>query len=402
MNFYADPLLYSPDRLLRRKAHLELDARLSGMQSEQDSAFEKLLDLRRQLAGKAGRVSFTSLAWQRLQRFDYQPAQLEELKAAVRRYIVPLTRQIRALQQQRLEVEHLAWYDLPCLLAEANQLPPVSDELLLAAGDAVLNELSGTKNNLLAQMAGLGYLEFSSLPVWQNELKIIPLQEPAQPYVAVSVIPASSKVENLLLAAGRTYAARCAQKKQQLFEYQQPAPEMELFFGLALNYLAMDYLKGLFGPSHDDYCLVQLTKALLEMPLACLVDDFENRIYERPQLTASQCNEIWQSLAAVYLPDYDYEQMPYFTSGRGWQAEPAIWLAPHSSINQLTARLMALELWRTGRQEPQKAWQIYNELCQQGGSGLTLTLISQAGLDSPLAVDTLKRIAYAVCDSLAL
>ena len=95
MDFIPDADLYSQDRLLRRKAHLELDELYLAVQDEQDRSFEKLASLRGQMADQAGLDSFSQLATLRLGRLDYTQVQRDPVKEAVRRYIVPLARQVR-------------------------------------------------------------------------------------------------------------------------------------------------------------------------------------------------------------------------------------------------------------------------------------------------------------------
>ena len=138
------------------------------------------------------------------------------------------------------------------------------------------------------------------------------------------------------------------------------------------------------------------------MQFDCLVDDLEPRIYQKKDLTARERSALWQELEQLYLPDLDYEQAPCFTEGRGWQLQRQIWQAPHSQINRTLSLLNALDLWRVAQSNPSAAWRRYDRLLALGGSDTTPALLQQAGLSSPFDPDTIKKVAYAVCDRLAL
>jgi M3 family oligoendopeptidase len=395
-----DPTLEDPDRLLRRQAHLALDAHLSGLSGQLDELFVQLVHCRKQLATKLGFASFSDLACRRLERFDYGREQLETVRSAVLRYIVPLTREVRHLQRRRLKVEHLAWYDLPCLLPESNQQLLMGDGELVSLVDDVLVKLCGQSPSVVRQMHDGGYLTVETGKPGQSGL-LCTLLPQTFPHLVIPFTKTGRDAAMLLQTSGLACALTRCKEPLDILEYL-PAPEIRLLAGHAMGYLAMPHLEPAFGTGHDDYVLLQLTEALLAMPQDCLVDEFEHKIYETGDLDAGQMNQLWQELERKYVPDLDYEQAPFFTSGRGWQAQPQLWQAPHSRINRVLAQLTALDLWRVSQSNPAAAWRHYDKLCTLGGSDETLGLLQQAGLASPFDPDSIKKAAYAVCDTLAL
>ncbi|MDW7656565.1 MAG: hypothetical protein SCM11_05245 [Bacillota bacterium] len=399
LDLKPDQSLQDPDRLLRRQAHLAQDAHLSGLSGQLDDQFAQLILCRKQIAARLGFASFSDLAYRRLERFDYGREHLETVRSTVLRYIVPLTREVRHLQRRRLKVEHLAWYDLPCLLPEGKPQLQVDDGALIRLIDDILTKLSGQSPSVVRQMQDGGYLIFETEKSARNGYAFTVLPQ-ALPHLVVPLDRSGRDAAMLLQAAGVAYALEC-NVTQAILEYL-PAPEIQLFTGYAMVYLAMPFLEPAFGTGHDDYVLLRLTEALLAMPYDCMVDDFEHRIYDKGDLSTDQLNKIWQELERLYIPDLDYEQAPYFTSGRGWQTEPHLWHAPHSRINRVLSQLTALDLWRVSRNNPAAAWRRYDKLCTLGGSDAMPGLLQQAGLASPFDPDTIKKAAYAVCDNLAL
>jgi M3 family oligoendopeptidase len=400
LNLEPDQTLADPDRLLRRQAHLALDAHLNGLSGQLDELFVQLVHCRKQLAAKLGFAGFSDLAYRRLERFDYGREQLETVRSAVLRYIVPLTREVRHLQRRRLKVEHLAWYDLPCLLPESKQQLLMDDRELVSLADDVLVKLSGQSPSVVRQMRDGGYLTVETGKQARSGFACTLLPQ-AFPYLVMPFTKTGHDAAMLLQATGLAYALTRYKESQDILEYF-PAPEIRLLAGHAMGYLAMTRLEPAFGTGHDDYILLQLTEALLAIPHDCLIDEFEHRIYEMDDVNAGQLNKLWQELERKYVPDLDYEQAPFFTSGRGWQAQPQLWQAPHSRINRVLAQLTALDLWRVSQSNPAAAWRHYDKLCTLGGSDATLGLLQQAGLASPFDPDSIKKVAYAVCDTLAL
>jgi oligoendopeptidase F len=145
-----------------------------------------------------------------------------------------------------------------------------------------------------------------------------------------------------------------------------------------------------------------MTEAMLFIPYGCLVDEFQHRVYDQPDLPMGRRHAIWRELEQIYLPDLDYAGEPYYQEGCSWQKKEHIFAAPFYYIDYVIAQIAALELWQLARRSPAQAWQSYDALCGMGGRDTFCGLLNKAGLATPFDTGTIKKIAYAVADFLDL
>ena len=206
----------------------------------------------------------------------------------------------------------------------------------------------------------------------------------------------------LMHECGHAYAALRSFKHTDLLEYHQPTLETCEIHSTALEYLSYPHLDAFFGPAGQEAALLHMTESLLFLPYGCMVDEFQHRIYDEPTLTPADRNQVWLELEHRYQPDLDYDGAPFFSEGRAWQKKEHIFNSPFYYIDYVLAQLTALDIWSTSRKHPDRAWKKYDALCEAGGHGTFLELLEKAGLASPFEPDTIKRLAYAVCDFLAL
>lgn len=397
-----DPDLQSAERDVRRRAHEALAAALQEQAEPLDRLFDELVQVRHGISHKLGFTHFTELGYRRMERFDYGREQVEDLRRNILRYIVPLTREIRRLQRRRLKLDHLFYYDLPCLFPDGNPpLLPGADGLADATG-RVLAKLTGQSPSFLQPLLDGGYLDLPARPDKAQGGYCETIHTAGAPFILMNAGGTAQDASVLLHEAGHAYASLSSLKNADWLEYHQPTLETCEIHSTTLEYLAYPHMAAFFGPAAQDYTLMHLTETLLFLPYGCMVDEFQHRIYDEPGLTAAQRNQVWSALEKQYQPDLDYGGAPFFAAGRAWQRKEHIYVAPFYYIDYVLAQLAALELWQVAGKEPAKAWRQYERLCSLGGHGTFLELLGQSDLDSPFDPDVIKRLAYTVCSYLSL
>ncbi|MEA4890234.1 MAG: M3 family oligoendopeptidase [Clostridiaceae bacterium] len=397
-----EPYLESPDRMVRQSAHLAMAQALQTQSGALDQLFDQLSSVRQSISRKLGFTHFTDLGYRRMERFDYRRDQIEHLRENILRYIVPVTQEIRRLQKRRLKLDRLYYYDLPCLFPEGNPKLQIRPEDLAPAAGRVMSRLTGQDPSFLQIMVDGGYLDVAARPEKVQGGYCETLYEPAMPFILLNAAGTAQDVSTLVHETGHAYAALCSLKDQKLLEYHHPTLETCEIHSTAMEYLTYPYMDVFFGAAAPAYRQMHLTQALLFLPYGCLVDEFQHRIYDEPQLSAAGRNQIWLELEKKYQPDLDYEQAPFFSEGRAWQKKEHVYTSPFYYIDYVLAQLAALDLWRTARSDAPAAWAKYDRLCGLGGTDTFLHLLQQAGLPSPFDTGTIKRLAYAVCDELSL
>ncbi len=397
-----EPLQQSPDRQVRVKTFVAYGNWLESQKKDLDQLFDQLVATRTKISRKLGCSSFTELGYKRLERFDYQRSQVEELRQAVIRYIVPLTQEIRRLQRRRLGVDHLYFYDWPCLFPAGNPQMLIPFSKLPDQLDQALSTLTKTEPSFFRTLIAGGYLDLASRANKTPGGYCSTVINAGLPFILMNASGTAQDVSVLLHEAGHAYASMRSMADPTLLEYHQPTLETCEIHSTALEFLSYPLMERFFGPDAGNYALMHMTEALLFIPYGCLVDEFQHIIYDQPKLLPEQRHEIWRNLEKIYLPDLDYDQEPFHASGGGWQKKEHIFVSPFYYIDYVLAQIVALDLWQLSRKTPDKAWRSYDKLCGLGGRDTFLQLLKKAGLDSPFDMGTIKRVAFAACSFLDL
>lgn len=397
-----EPLQESPDRLIRKKAH-EAQADWLDKQSEElDQLFEQLVSVRTRISRKLGYATFTELGYKRMERFDYKRSQVESLRQSVVRYIVPITREIRHLQRRRLNLEHLKYYDLPCLFPSGNPTLVIPPEELPLQAELALGKITRQEPSFFKSMIDGGFLDLESRANKAPGGYCSTVFSAGMPFILMNANGTAQDAATLLHEAGHAYASHRSLADLNLLEYHSPTLETCEIHSTALEYLSYPQMDRFFGVEAENYTMMHMTEALLFIPYGCMVDEFQHIIYDQPRLTPAERHQVWRDLENTYMPDLDYGQEPFYVKGGAWQKKGHIYVAPFYYIDYVLAQLVALDLWQLSRKSPDKAWRRYDKLCSLGGRETFLKLLAGAELESPFESGLIKRLAYAACDFLDL
>lgn len=393
--------LRHPDRDLRRQAHLVWAEAASESAGERSELFDRLNSCRRKLAAQLGFASFAELAACRLERFDLSTNDAAALNATISRYFLPISAEIRRLQRRRLGLESLAWYDLPCLLPQTEPDPIAGTPTDMAAAvDRIWSDAAERDEPILGELERDGCLDLEPRTDKEQGSLCLRIDGLPGPFIRMQVFDDGESAWDLLSQSAVAWSMRRNDAGTDRLipsrgEFTLPRVRAE-----AISLMAARHLDRLFGDAAGDAAALHLTRMLLELPVACQVDAFESRMHAPATEEGRSADRIWQELERRYRPELDWQNAPWLSEGGAWQLETGIFDAPFRRFDQLLATLCALDLWSVSRKTPQKGWRQFLTLDESGGN--LLEQLDSAGLGSPFRPDTLKRIAYSVCDALAL
>ena len=83
-----------------------------------------------------------------------------------------------------------------------------------------------------------------------------------------------------------------------------------------------------FGNDAEKFRVFQLESALNFIPYGCLVDEFQHEVYENPKLNAAGTKKLWLKLEKKYRPWLDFDNVPFFKDGGGFQKQHHIYCYP--------------------------------------------------------------------------
>ena len=80
-------------------------------------------------------------------------------------------------------------------------------------------------------------------------------------------------------------------------------------------------VSGLISSYIEKYEIGHCESSLIFIPYGCMVDEFQHKVYENPEMTPEQRNELWLSLEKKYRPWIDFDNLPFYSRGGGWQRQ---------------------------------------------------------------------------------
>ena len=133
------------------------------------------------------------------------------------------------------------------------------------------------------------------------------------------------------------------------------------------------------------------------MAAGCIVGVSADRemaynIYSNPDLTPEERNAEWAKLEKIYRPHIDFDNLPFYGRGAGWQRQLHIYLYPFYYLDYCMAQAMALEFFSLHLQDQKYAWEKYLEFVKLGGTKTFVGLIEALNLKTPLTEGTLKDV----------
>lgn len=389
------PYKESTDRATRRAA-LEAEGSFFDENREQfDALFDKLVKNRTAQAKALGFDSFVELGAIRRQRNCYTPEDAASFREQVVRDLVPLTVKIKERRAKRLGIEDFKFHDNALSFKDGSATPQGTPEEILAAGKKMYQELSPETAEFIDLM-----FENDLFDVLAKEGKApggycTSLPDYGCPFIFSNFNGTSGDVDVLTHEAGHAFADFIASKTVPVHALRCPSMEGAETHSMSMEFLTAPWHHLFFGDLTDKYELSHAEDALLFIPYGCLVDHFQEEMYRHPEMTPQERNETWLRLEKLYRPYIDFDNLPFYSRGAGWQRQLHIYLYPFYYIDYCMAQVMSLQYFALSLEDREKAWDKYMAFVKQGGTKTFVDLAHSVGLRSPIDQGCVKDVCQA-------
>lgn len=390
------PFKQSPDRAVR-KAAFEAEGRwFDAHQEELDQLYDKLVKNRTAQGRAMGYDTYQPLGYDRLGRNCWGPGEAASFREQVAADLVPLVARVKRDQEKRLGVDKLKFWDDVLLFPDGNAVPQGTADEILAAGLEMYRQLSPETAEFAQFLFGNELLD-----VLSKEGKApggycteLPLYK--APFIFSNFNGTSGDVDVLTHEAGHAFADYRAMRKDCLSALHSPTIEGCETHSMSMEFLTAPWHEKFFGPLTRKYEIGHCESALIFIPYGCMVDEFQHRMYANPDLTPAQRNEIWLELEGKYRPWTDFEDLPFYSRGAGWQRQLHIYLYPYYYIDYCMAQTAAFQFWLASMEDREDAWARYLRFVDAAGTMTFQGLVEAAGLRLPYAPGTVRAIGGAI------
>jgi len=385
-----DPFLQHRDRDMREKAHRAVAGFFEENESRFDEIYDNLVKTRNRITLKLGFKNFVELGYARLGRSDYDARMVEGFRKQVLDYIVPAASRLRERQKERLGLDKLKYYDEPLVFLSGNAVPKGRNEWIVENAGRMYRELSPETDEFFTYMTEKQLMDLVARKGKAGGGYCTYIGKYHSPFIFANFSGTSEDVDVMTHEAGHAFQI-FSSRNYRVPEYLWPTLEACEIHSMSMEFFAYPWMKLFFGEDETKYKFGHLSGALLFIPYGVLVDEFQQWVYENPEVSPEDRKRMWRNIERKYLPHRDYEGNGFLERGGYWFRQGHIFTDPLYYIDYTLAQVCAFQYWRWSMEDMKKAWQSYLTLCRAGGSKSFLELVELAGLENPFSEGCIKK-----------
>nr|WP_288978111.1 M3 family oligoendopeptidase [uncultured Blautia sp.] len=386
------PYLKHKDPKVRRKAYEKQNAFFMSIGDRLDELYDKLVKNRALQAKELGFETYTELGYLRMQRNSYQREQVENLRRQVKEVFVPFAESLYEQRRKRLGLTKMYFSDEQVYGTEGNPQPFGTPEEILEAGQKMYGELSKETREFFDFM-----IENELLDVFGRKTKAVGgymtyIPDYKSPFIFANFNGTSDDVNVITHECGHAFQGYLA-SEDLIREHADIGMETAEIHSMSMEFFAEPWYSLFFaGEEAKAYQEMHLEDAVLFIPYGCMVDEFQHRIYDKPDMTPAERKSVWKELEHVYKPHLDYGSLQFYADGGYWQRQHHIYSFPLYYIDYVIAQLCAFEYKNKMQENYEEAWKSYLKLCRLSASDYFENLLQKAGLRSPFEDGCIQEI----------
>ena len=379
------------DRATRREAYDALGKSLGANSDYLDDIYDKMVKVRDRMAKKLGYKSYVQLGYNLMQRTAYDKDAVAVFRKNVLTDLVPVITELKGKIAQKLGIDEMKLYDDGSYF-EIDPTPVLDAQGILNAGKEMYHEMSPETAEFIDMM-----FDSDAFDVMPREGKwtggymtFFPTYR--QPFIFANFNGTTADVDVITHEAGHAFAYFVG-RNQMLPETQLGGMETAESHSMSMEFFAWKYMDKFFGERARDYKYKHLFSALAFIPYGVIVDYFQEIVYENPNMTPAQRNEVWKELEAQFRPYMNAEGIEYLERGTRWQYQNHIFQSPFYYIDYCLAQVVAFEFLQLSLKDYDSALRTYISHASRTGNYNFTELIKMAGLKSPFEAGALTEVA---------
>ena len=386
------PYKQSADRSIRKAVYTEEGECFDSHREALDSLFDKLVRNRTAQARALGYENYIGLGYDRLGRNCYDSRDVAAFRSQIATDFVPVVEKIKQIQEKRIGVDRLKFYDDVFMFPDGNARPHGTSEEILAAGRRMYHALSPETADFIDFMYDNGLFDVLAKEGKAPGGYCTEFADYQAPFIFSNFNGTSGDVDVLTHEAGHSFAFYRAARHVKLSDFHSPTMEACECHSMSMEFLTAPYHALFFGDDTEKYELSHCEDSAIFIPYGCMVDEFQHRMYEEPSLSPEERNAVWLSLEKKYRPYLDFDGLPFYSRGAGWQRQLHIYMYPLYYIDYCMAQTVAFQFWFASLEDRQAAWKNYLSFVDKAGTKTFQELVAEAGLKLPYEAGAMKEI----------
>ena len=390
----------STDREERREAYLAWAALYEKISPQLDAQYDELVKLRAGMAKTLGFPSFIEMAYLSRGHYDYTPEDTAAFRRQIREIVTPTVAEIRERQRKRLGLDRLCYYDEALLFAEGNANPEGTTEELVAKAQRMYREMSPETGEFFDFMVDGQLFDLETRPGKRMGGYMTRFPGYKAPFIFSNFNGTSADVDVLTHEAGHAFQGYIAMRSIAVQALSGSTAEINETHSMSMEHFAYPWMPLFFGKKSEQYKTGHLIGALAVLPYMCVVDEFQHRVYEKPEMTAKERRAVWREIEKAYMPWRDYDGVAFLEEGGFWMQKQHIFLYPFYYLEYALAQMNAFQYYGRMKENREAAWQDYLTLCRAGGTKGYFELLEVGKLLNPFREGTVEKSVRHVIEEL--
>ena len=387
------------DPAVRRAAYEAEAGYFDAHRAELDELYGQIVRNLNAQARVMGYHDYSELSYVRMNRIGYGPEEIRKFRDQVANDVVPQLQKVMALRAKRTGIAHPAFTDLPILFRDGNPKPIPGYKARMDAARTMYHELSPETAEFIDFMQDNELFDVESRPGKMSGGYMTSLPSYKAPFIFANWNDTSGDVDVLTHECGHAFEGYVAERDPAIpADLECPGMESAEIHSMAMEFLTAPWHHLLFGRDTDKYALLHAEDSFVFLAYGCEVDEFQHIMYQNPDLTPDERNAEWLKLEKKYRPWIDFDNLPFYGRGAGWQRQLHIYECPFYYIDYCLSTMAALQFFLLSLTDHKDAWARYLRLVRRAGTASYTELLETAGLKVPFEEGSIKGIAQQMTD----
>lgn len=391
----------SPERETRKRASLALSEAWEKQREELEVLYDCLVKNRDKQAKVLGFANYVELSYHRMNRIGYGEEEVKCFRNQVKQYLVPLLVQFEERRRIRLGLERLYFYDNGIFFLNGNPKPTGDTEECLEATRKMYTLLSPETAEFIAFLLDNHLYDVEIRDGKRGGGYMTTFEKYRSPFIFANFDGTSENAYIMCHEGGHAFQGYL-KRNEEIRERCWYTSEAAETHAMAMEFFTYPYMDLFFGDRAEDYRTAHLEDAVRLIARECEQDEFQQCIYENPEMTLKERDELWVKLEQEYFPGKDNTGNANLQEGCGWQRIPHMYQWPFYAIDYALAEVCALEYYQWMKKDKKGAWESYLNFCRQTGIKNFPDLVQDAGLANPFNEGTMEKLADGLKDTFML
>lgn len=356
----------------------------------------ELVSLRDQMAQLLGYDSYTEVADLNMHRSSYTREQIQQFRELLKQTLVPVYGGYLEDFYRRAENQTSAGYVY--LMGQPSPTPQGDWKDTLERFSQVFSKMALETGECYEYLLSHGFIDAQPSQTKANVTFSTLIYSLNTPFLFANMDGSENDVYSISHEFGHCFAIWEQLKRGSRSEGR--SMDVCEIHSQAMQMMVLPYYEAFYGEDADvarRYDVFTIVSGILT---AALNDEFQEQIYQQPQMTVEQLNELYLELALEYglVVESPYSDLQTFS--KGWFTTNQYFDTPFYAIDYSLSGCVALEFLQRSMEDSQGALDTYLVLVRQDAGYDFLTVLEKTGLQSPFSEEQLVELSELLEDVL--